>query len=76
MSPEAITTPTPQAAPPAEKAEKTEKAASAGSGRFSVYDTGLLRFVGPVTNDKKAAQAYAKDQKASAGRDTFEVREV
>lgn len=41
--------------------------------RFAVYDTTLLRFVGPVHDTKKAADAYAKT--LPKGRE-YEAREV
>jgi len=46
---------------------------STGSGRFAVYDTTLLRFVGPVV-DKRPSKAQAN--KLVHTPDAYEVREV
>lgn len=46
---------------------------STGSGRFAVYDTKLLRFVGPVV-DKRPSKAQAN--KLVHTPDAYEVREV
>lgn len=52
--------------------QTSAKPSTDGSGRYAVYDTRYLRFVGPVT-DKRSSKA---DAKKVAGHDDVEVREV
>lgn len=46
----------------------------AGSGRFAVYDTTYLKFVGGVVDSKSKANKIAKDEGLKPG--AFEIREV
>lgn len=72
-SPEGTTpeAPEPTTAPAAEA--PTLPAENSGSGRFAVYDTTLMRYVGSVS-DKRPSKAEAN--KLVHTRDAYSIREV